>query len=136
MFYFLIEQAIIWAIMKCDSVTYKKAELKYKQGFKQTQEELDKQRCNEILNKLPKADDSKSVESFVTDLSKSMNNFEEGLLNLDKKMDESNSMNTKESTNDSLMMSKEAKDETENSEKKEAQSTSDDEMLDSLEVKE
>lgn len=45
-------KAVIWGLRKIYNLTYKKAESKYKQGFRQTTEELIKRKCNEILNKL------------------------------------------------------------------------------------
>lgn len=50
----MLQKAVIWAIQRLDDVNYKKAEHKYKKGFQQTKEELTKQKCNEILNKINK----------------------------------------------------------------------------------
>ncbi len=48
----LYVEAVIWAIMRTDNISYKKAEMKYKHGFKQTHEELVKSKCNDILQRL------------------------------------------------------------------------------------
>ncbi len=50
-FFCFFLKAVIWGLRKLHHLTYKKAELKWKQGFKSTKEELIKRKCNEILNK-------------------------------------------------------------------------------------
>jgi hypothetical protein len=62
----LYVEAVIWAIMKTDGVAYKKAESKYKHGFKQTHEELVKSKCNEIMLKVKACNDS-SMSSTLDD---------------------------------------------------------------------
>ena len=48
----LYPEAVIWALRKKEGLTYRKAEMKYEEGFKMTTEEMIKQRCHEILNRL------------------------------------------------------------------------------------
>jgi len=48
--------------MKIETLNYKRAELKYKKGFVRTNEELVKQRCNEILIKQNEAAKDKDEE--------------------------------------------------------------------------
>ena len=47
-------KSVIWALQKVDELSYKKAESKYKMGFKRTEEEIIKSKCNEILNRIQK----------------------------------------------------------------------------------
>lgn len=61
-------QAVIWGLRKLEDLTYKKAENKYKKGFKRTDEEKLKQRCNEILNNLPKAEQNEDSNSTYYEL--------------------------------------------------------------------
>jgi hypothetical protein len=51
----LYPEAVIFGIRKIEnSLSYKKADTKYAQSFKLTKEEITKQKCHEILNRLPK----------------------------------------------------------------------------------
>ena len=60
-------EAIIWGIMKLDKeITYKKADLKYIKGIVRTDEEMVKQKCNEILNKQNKLNKSLTDASDVS----------------------------------------------------------------------
>jgi hypothetical protein len=65
------EKAVIWALRQNEGLSYKKADKKYAEGFKMTQEESIKQRCHEILNRLEisssKAADQKPEETKETD---------------------------------------------------------------------
>ena len=47
-------KSVIWALQKVDELSYKKAESKYKMGFKRTEEEIIKSKCNEILTRIQK----------------------------------------------------------------------------------
>lgn len=73
----LYPEAVIWALMKLENVSYSKAELKYRQGFKRTEEEIIRQRCNEILNKLNASLDDSNCNNH--ELNESKNNQPNGL---------------------------------------------------------
>lgn len=47
----LYPEAVIWALMKMEELTYKRAELKCRQGFKLSKEERIKSKCNDIINR-------------------------------------------------------------------------------------
>ena len=50
----LYPEAVIWALRKMNSrLSYLRAEKIYQESFKQTEEEMEYQRCHEILNRLP-----------------------------------------------------------------------------------
>ncbi|CAF0703869.1 unnamed protein product [Brachionus calyciflorus] len=66
----LYPEAVIFGLRKMYNLTYSRAELKYKQGFKRTDEERIKQRCNIILNNLESKSDKNS----------SMNDSENGVV--------------------------------------------------------
>ena len=74
----LNKKAVIWALMKSENLTYAKAERKYRMGFKRTDEEAIKQRCNEILNNLPTSN-SANTSTITTTTSNTTNNRHEHL---------------------------------------------------------
>ena len=47
----LYPEAVIWALRKMYNIDFKKAESKYLESFKKTEEEILKQKCNQFLKK-------------------------------------------------------------------------------------
>ena len=73
-----------------EDLTYKKAELSYKKGFKRTLEEQTKQRCHELLNKCISTGDETPAETGANDRSTESNTtIEESLPSLIGSSDQS-----------------------------------------------
>ena len=98
----LYPEAVIWALKKRYNCTLKKAEAKYLEGFKRTQEEVIKQKCNEFILKQQSTTttESDSLETSLLNESKTAQDHESDESLPDLRPNEQTTMVTEVTTNE------------------------------------